>query len=288
MIRCHIPTLSYYEPNGGSNFFDPRKLKEALSNILVPFYPKLEVMDQFIGDFTHNSQVSTLVPKVDYSGGISSYPLLVLQVTAFKCGGVCVGVGLHHTLADGTSALHFINSWADTTRGFSPRVAPFMDRTLLRARVPPTPTFHRVEYDPSPPMNITTSHSDQSQSDNLRPSSVSIFKLTADQLNILKAKSNIENADDTMKYSTYNVITAHLWRCISKARGLSNDQATKLYISIDGQSRLKPPLPPGYFGNVIFHATPIARAGDLLFEPFTETIKRIHKLLKHTNDEYLR
>ena len=107
MTRYHVPTIYYYKPNGCSDFFDPGKLKEALSKILVPFYPiagrlgfdengRLEiicnaegvlfieaettsVMDQFIGDFD-NDEVLRLVPKVDYSEGISSYPLLVLQV----------------------------------------------------------------------------------------------------------------------------------------------------------------------------------------------------------------
>ncbi|XP_022722334.1 shikimate O-hydroxycinnamoyltransferase-like [Durio zibethinus] len=315
--RYHIPTVYYYKPNGSSNFFDPGKLKEALSKILVPFYPiagrlgldqngRLEiicnaegvlfieaestsVMDQFVGDFTDNSEVSRLVPTVDYSEGISSYPLLVLQVTTFKCGGISLGVGLQHTLADGTAALHFINSWADTARGLSPTIAPFMDRTLLRARVSPTPTFHHVEYDP-PPKIMTTGHSiltSESQSNDLKPSIVSLFKLTVDQLNILKAKPNIGNSD-SIKYSTYSILTSHLWRCISKARGLSNDQATKLYIPTDGRFRLNPPLPRGYFGNATFQATAIARAGDLLSEPFTNTVKRIHELLKQVNDEYLR
>ncbi|XVF65887.1 hypothetical protein PTKIN_Ptkin09bG0287100 [Pterospermum kingtungense] len=312
MIRYHVPTVYYYKANGCSNFFDPEKLKEALSKILVPFYPvagrlgfdengRLEIvcnaqgvlfieaettsaMDQFIGDYSDKSQVFRLVPKVDYSGRISSYPLLVLQVTTFKCGGVCLGVGFQHTLGDAASAFHFINSWADTARGLSPSTAPFMDRTLLRARVPPTPTSHHVEYDPPPSMLASESQSN----DLIRPSIVSIFNLTADQLNTLKAKPNIENADTT-RYSTYSVLTAHLWRCVSKARGLSDDQPTKLYVPIDGRSRLNPPLPSGYFGNVIFHATPIATAGDLQSEPFTNTIKRIHELvLKQVNDEYLR
>ncbi|XVF65884.1 hypothetical protein PTKIN_Ptkin09bG0286800 [Pterospermum kingtungense] len=159
-----------------------------------------------------------------------------------------------------------------------------MDRTLLRARVPPTPTSHHVEYDPPPSMLASESQSN----DLIKPSIVSIFNLTADQPNTLKAKPNIEHAD-TSRYSTYSVLTSHLWRCVSKARGLSDDQPTKLYVPIDGRSRLNPPLPSGYFGNVIFHATPSATAGDLQSEPFTNTIKRIHELvLKQVNDEYLR
>ncbi|XVE80818.1 hypothetical protein DITRI_Ditri15bG0011100 [Diplodiscus trichospermus] len=314
ITRYHIPTVYFYKkPAGCSNFFDPGKLKEALSKTLVPFYPiagrlgfdekgRLEiicneegvlfveaetssVMDQIIGDFSDNSK---LVPKVDYSGGISSYPLLVLQVTTFKCGGVCLGVGFQHTLGDGMSALHFINSWADTARGLSPSVAPFIDRTLLCARIPPTPTFQHAEFDPPPSMN-TTSHSIPTSDDLNKPSIVSIFELTVDQLNTLKAKPNAENGDTmTVKYSTYSVLAAHLWRCISKARGLSNDQPTKLHIPTDGRSRLKPPLPPGYFGNVIFSISTTARAGDLQSETFTDTAGRIRELLKLVDDEYLR
>ncbi|KAB2008887.1 hypothetical protein ES319_D10G130300v1 [Gossypium barbadense] len=261
MAKYHLPTIYYYKPNGSSDFFDTGRHKEALSKILVPFYPiagrlgydengRLEiicnaegvlfveaetsVMEHLIGDFTDYSQVFRLVPKVDYSGGISSYPLLVLQVTKFKCGGVCLGVG-----------------WADTSRGLSPAIAPFIDRSLFRARDPPTPKFHR-------------------------PSIVSTFKLTADQLNTLKAKANVANANGGIKYSSFNILAAHIWRY------------TKLRIPVDGRYKLDPPLPPGYFGNVIFSSALIAQAGDLETESFTDTIKRIHELLNQINDEYLR
>ncbi|OMO70074.1 Transferase [Corchorus olitorius] len=107
-MRFHPVTVYFYKPDGSSNFFDPKVLKDVLSEILVPFYPvagrlqydedgRLEimcngkgvlfieaetscVMDDMIGDFTNSSKVRNLAPKVDYSGGISSYPLLALQV----------------------------------------------------------------------------------------------------------------------------------------------------------------------------------------------------------------
>nr|WNN28530.1 shikimate hydroxycinnamoyl transferase [Gossypium barbadense] len=312
MTRYHIPTVYYYKPNGSSDFFDSGRLKEALSKILVPFYPiagrlgyvengRLEiicngegvlfveaeissVMEHLIGDFTENHQVLSLVPKVDYSEGMSSYPLIVLQVTKFKCGGVCLGVGIQHTLGDGAAALHFINSWADTSRGLTPAIAPFIDRTLLRARDPPTPKLHHVEYDPSPALKSAS----KSQSDDHKPSIVSTLALTADQLNTLKAKAKVANANGGIKYSSFNILAAHIWRCVSKARGLPADQDTKLYFPVDGRYRLDPPLPPGYFGNVIFTTALIAQAGDLETESFTDTIKRIHERLNQINDEYSR
>ena len=170
---------------------------------------------------------------------------------------------MQHTLADGPSALHFINSWADKARGLPLKVAPFFDRTLPRARCPPTPIFRHVEYEPSPPLK-------NSASTDPKPLVVSVLKLTADQLNSFKAKVTNENA--TTKYSTYSILTARIWRCATKARDLEDDQEVKLLMPIDGRRRLDPPLPLGYYGNVIFHATPIVRAGDLLSEPFVDTV----------------
>ena len=108
MTRYHVSTVYFYKPNGSSNFFDAKVLKDALSKILVPFYPiagrlgydengRLEivcnakgvlfteaettsVIDDLVKDFSDGSKVAQLVPKIDNSGGISSYPLLALQV----------------------------------------------------------------------------------------------------------------------------------------------------------------------------------------------------------------
>lgn len=184
-------------------------------------------------------------------------------------------------MADGPSALHFINSWADTARGLSPSIAPFLDRTLLRARDPPTPKFRHVEFESSPSLKTTT----EEAADQPRPSVVSVFNITADQVKAIKDKVN-GNSDT--KYSTYSILTSHIWRCATTARDLSSDQPIKLTIPIDGRNRLCPPLPPGYFGNVIFHAAPEAVAGEIQSEPFIDTVKRIHEILKEMNDEYLR
>ncbi|XVF07921.1 hypothetical protein REPUB_Repub06bG0180800 [Reevesia pubescens] len=318
MIMYHNSTVYFYKPKDScSNFFDSKVLKEALRKVLVPFYPiagrlgrdengRLEivcnaegvlfieaettsVIDDLVKDITNSSKVPQLVPKIDYSEGISSYPLIAFQVTTFKCGGVSLGVSSQHTAVDGPSGLHFINSWADTARGLSLSIAPFLDRTVLRARNPPTPRPSHVEFEPSPSLKMTNSTDDPESQPSPKPSIVSVFKITADQVNALKAKVN----DDTIssrntKYSTYSILTAHIWRSVTKARDLEKDQELKLTIPIDGRNRLKPPLPLGYFGNVIFLAAPVAVAGDLVSEPLIDTVKRIHEILKEMDDDYLR
>ncbi|KAK8509313.1 hypothetical protein V6N13_062361 [Hibiscus sabdariffa] len=302
MMPYHVSTVYFYKPNGGSNFFDTKVLKEALSKILVSFYPvagrfgydengRLEIVcngegvvfieaetssdsDDLVKDSADGSKFA-LVPKFDYSGAISSYPLLGLQVTSFKCGGVSLGVSIIHTLVDGHSGNLFINSWADMARGVSPSIAPVLDRTILQARDPPTSKFNHVEFEPS-----TESQSIPN------PSTVSAFKITDEQVKALKAK--VHDASNNTKYSTYNILAAHIWRCATEARDLAEDQEVKLLMPIDGRNRLQPRLPLGYFGNVIFNAASVARAGEIRSEPFLATVKRIQEILKEMNDEYLR
>ncbi|KAM0033328.1 putative quinate O-hydroxycinnamoyltransferase [Helianthus debilis subsp. tardiflorus] len=234
----HTPSVYFYRPNGAANFFDPAVMKEALSKALVPFYPmggrlkrdedgRIEidcqgqgvlfveaesdgVVDDY-GDFAPTLELRQLIPAVDYSQGIESYPLLVLQVTYFKCGGVSLGVGMQHHAADGASGLHFINTWSDMARGLDLTIPPFIDRTLLLARDPPQPAFEHIEYQPAPPMKTAPTTTNDQQ---VPETAVSIFKLTRDQLNALKAKS--KEAGNTISYSSYEMLSGHVWRCVCK------------------------------------------------------------------------
>lgn len=307
----HTPSVYFYRPTGSPNFFDGKVLKEALSKALVPFYPmggrlcrdedgRIEidckgqgvlfveaesdgVVDDF-GDFAPTLELRRLIPAVDYSQGIESYALLVLQITHFKCGGVSLGVGMQHHAADGASGLHFINTWSDMARGLDITIPPFIDRTLLRARDPPQPQFPHVEYQPPPTLEATEENAPNA--DTVPETSVSIFKLTRDQINTLKAKSKEDG--NTVNYSSYEMLAGHVWRSTCMARGLTQDQETKLYIATDGRARLRPSLPPGYFGNVIFTATPVAVAGDLQSKPIWYAASKIHDQLAIMDNDYLR
>ncbi|XP_011036967.1 PREDICTED: shikimate O-hydroxycinnamoyltransferase-like [Populus euphratica] len=312
----HVPTIYFYKPvNDSSSFFNPQVLKEALSKALVPFYHvagRLEkdengrmsilcnakgvlfveaetrsTIDE-LGDFTPHIEMLQFIPDVDRSN-IFSYPLLLLQATFFKCGGVCLGVGLHHILGDGTSAIHFINSWSVIARGLSLTTPPFIDRTLLDARVPPIPAMHHVEYDPPPPLN--THHSGDPTLEiqsNPKPTCAKILTITSDQLRTLKNKSRKDVVDGTINYSTFEILAAHIWQCTCKARGITNDQATKLHIPTDGRSRLNPPLPAGYCGNVLFTTAILGLSGEIQSKPLVHTIAKIRGALKRMDNEYLR
>ncbi|KAJ8562173.1 hypothetical protein K7X08_011464 [Anisodus acutangulus] len=303
--RIHLLTVYFYKPNGSSNFFDNKLMKEALSNVLVSFYPmagrlardeqgRIEIncngegvlfveaesdacVDDF-GDFTPCLELRKLIPTVDTSGDISSFPLVIFQVTRFKCGGVSLGGGVFHTLSDGLSSIHFINTWSDIARGLSVATPPFIDRTLLRAGEPPTLSFEHIEYHPPPSLNSSLKNR---ESTGPKPSTTAMLKFSSEQLGLLKSKSKHEG-------STYEILAAHIWRCMCKARALPDDQLTKLHVATDGRSRLCPTLPPGYLGNVVFTATPMAKSCELQSEPLTNSAKRIHSALSKMDDNYLR
>jgi len=103
----HTLSVYFYKTSTTSNFFNAKSMKEALSKVLVLFYPmsgrlfynkdnRVEIdcdsqgvffveadTDSFIDDFGNfppTMHLRQLIPIVDYSSGIGTYPLLVLQV----------------------------------------------------------------------------------------------------------------------------------------------------------------------------------------------------------------
>ncbi|XP_024156676.1 shikimate O-hydroxycinnamoyltransferase [Rosa chinensis] len=244
----HTPLVYFYKPSDiagagkGNNFFDMRVLKDALSKALVPFYPlagrlrqkkdkgengRIEIdcnaegalfavadssfcIDDF-GDFAPTPEFERgLIPTVDYSDGISSFPLLLVQITYLKCGGVALGLGVDHRVSDGLSTLHFINTWSDMARGLEVAIRPSMDRTILRARDPPRSLSdynHHIAY---PPRN---------KHESTAATTVTSFRFTREHINVLKAMSTMTIADDDdmttlpFKFTTFEVFAGHVWRC---------------------------------------------------------------------------
>ncbi|PWA92180.1 shikimate O-hydroxycinnamoyltransferase [Artemisia annua] len=303
--NSHTMGVQFYRSNGTANFFDTKVMKDALSKVLVAFYPlagrlnedkhgrieidcqgqgvlfveaESNVVIDYFGDFAPTLELQKLFPKIDYSLGSESIPIVVVQVTFFKCGGVSLGLGIHHCVADGASMLHCLNTWSNMARGLGITLPPIIDRTILRARDPPQPTFKHVEYEPFPRKSSLESSLDENIN--------SIFKVTREQLNMLKAKS--KEGGNTINFSTFEILSGHVWKCVCKARGLSGDQETRLFIPIDGRTRLEPRLAPGYLGNGIFTTTAIALAGDIQSSPSWYASSKIRDALAIMNNDYLR
>ncbi|KAK9268877.1 hypothetical protein L1049_000642 [Liquidambar formosana] len=180
----HVPTLYFYRP--GENWlaqFDYiiKTLRDSLSCALVHFYPlagrlrwqgaggrlelecnamgaqlieaeleaKLEDLSDF---FSPPPRFEYLLPSVDYSTTIQELPLLLVQLTRFRCGCFSLGQRISHAVTDGQGALHFISEWTSLARGEPLGAAPFLDRKVLRAGKPPAapPRFDHSDLDDPP------------------------------------------------------------------------------------------------------------------------------------------
>ncbi|KAF5208067.1 Shikimate o-hydroxycinnamoyltransferase, partial [Thalictrum thalictroides] len=287
-------------PNSSSNdpnFFCVETLKSSLAKVLVTFYPfagrlcaddktgRLEIdcngegvlfvkvvtdstIDEF-GDFTPSMKTrKLLVPTVDTT--ISSCPLLLVQVTFFKCGGISLGTGIHHMVSDGASSLHFVNSWSNVTRGLDVTVVPFLDRSVLTARNPPTAMFNHTEYHRNPMAKMQA-----------ETFSSALLSLSKDQVNMLKRKAN-------NSYSTYETIASHVWRTACVARGLDAMDESRLYITADARARLEPPIPREYLGNAIFTSSVITKVGEITSNTIEHTANKIRQAISRLDNEYLR
>ncbi|TVU39811.1 hypothetical protein EJB05_13251, partial [Eragrostis curvula] len=251
--RLHMASIGVYRrgPDGGSSFMDGERMRRALAEALVPFYPlaglasaatatggvlfvEADAEDATVddyGDFAPTVEIRGLAPAVvgEYTGDVSASSLLLLQVTRFKCGGVCLGVNAHHYVADGISTSHFVNSWAQLCRGARISSAPFIDRTLLRARADPSLIQH-VEYLPPPPALPATAAKLLRLSAATADEAVGIFKLTRSDL--ARLRSRLPASSERRRPSTFAVVAAHLWRCVSLARGLPPEQPTMLLTAV--------------------------------------------------------
>ncbi|XP_010065637.3 omega-hydroxypalmitate O-feruloyl transferase [Eucalyptus grandis] len=150
-------------------------IRESLAKALVQFYPFagrlvmgidgriavrctgegvpfVEVTSE--DDIAALGDISTINPTmlrklVKHSDGaptILEVPLLSVQVTTFKCGGIVVGIVMNHVLVDGKALTDFIACWSDLAQAKPPSVLPFLDRSVLRARQPPRINLPHHEY----------------------------------------------------------------------------------------------------------------------------------------------
>ncbi|KAK4479657.1 hypothetical protein RD792_015185, partial [Penstemon davidsonii] len=293
MHNYHTPTVYFYRrPPGVANFFDSAVLKAALGRALVAFYPaagRLNMNEDGRIEINCNSE-GVLFVEAESDGSLDDLgeyftpkpDLILIPIVDYSLDvSTCIvpGVRNEHHLSDGISALHFINTWADISRGLDITFPPVIDRSHLSARHPPQPQFDHIEYyQPAPTMNFPSDASLET----IQP----VFKLTRDQLNSLK--SNCNDNKNNIFYSSFEVLGGHVWRCVCKARGLTEDQETRIRIPIDGRSRFQPPPPRGYYGNVSFSNTRIAVSGEIVSKPLKHVVSIIHDAIVQMNNDYLR
>ncbi|CAH9072970.1 unnamed protein product [Cuscuta epithymum] len=247
---------------------------------------------QDVGDLVYpNPAFRQLVTSTFDFLGKHDQPLCIVQVTSFTCGGFVMGVSTNHAAFDGSGFHTFLQNLASQARNNSLAVVPCNDRSLLAARSPPRVTFPHPEL---LKLNLPDGLEMAPQVFNCLNDQLSfhIFHLTSANIHNLKAKANATPSLDVLKtkVTSFNVITAHIWRCKALSCDVENniERLSTVLFAVDIRSRLNPPLPPSYAGNAVLTAFATAKCGELEEGPFWKTVQMVYEGAARVTDEYAR
>lgn len=180
---------------------------------------------------------------------------------------------------DGIGAMEFVNSWGETARGIPIKVPPFLDRSILKARNPPKPEFTHNEF---------AEIEDISDSSKLYQEEMMYksFCFDPDKLEQLKAKAKEDG--NVTKCTTFEALSAFVWKARTQALQMKPDQKTKLLFAVDGRSRFDPSIPQGYFGNAIVLTNALCHASEIVEHPLSAAVKLVQQAVKMVTDSYMR
>uniref|UniRef100_A0ACD5UVT6 Uncharacterized protein n=1 Tax=Avena sativa TaxID=4498 RepID=A0ACD5UVT6_AVESA len=219
-----------------------------------------------------------------YPGCDGAEELLLVQATRFRCGSFVLGFTMHHKVADGPGMWNFMVAWGQATRGVAIDPVPVHDRTSLFApRGPPQIRFeHRgVEVKP---------RDEKPGSDGIvhAGDKVVVHNVHFSREWIMELKSRVSEGG-RRSYTTLQCLAAHLWRCVTKARGLDGGQPTRIRIAVNGRTRMRRPrVPEGYTGSVVLWAWPTTTARELLDRPLRCAVELISREVARMDDAYFR
>ncbi|XP_010064180.2 uncharacterized acetyltransferase At3g50280 [Eucalyptus grandis] len=219
-------------------------LDMTVADILSPTYVP-DVVQSF---FDHDR-------AIDHDGHTLS--LLSVQVTELA-DGVFIGLSMNHAIADGTSFWLFFNSWSEI---FQAQEKGAVD--VVQLSRPPVLTRWFPENHPGP---LSLPYTDDPSSFLARFESPElrerVFHFSADAIAELKAEANRQCG--TTNISSFQSLTALIWRCITRARHFPPNQVTGCRMAANNRARLDPQLSPEYFGNSINFLRTAATVGELL------------------------
>ncbi|KAL2507384.1 HXXXD-type acyl-transferase family protein [Forsythia ovata] len=314
--RVFTPTVYFYRLNESDFHHEPimKVLKDALRSILVPYYPfsgrlretkngKLEVFfgpDQGVllvearsdvaladlGDLTvSNPAWIKLIYRFpnEEQYKVIDMPLLIAQVTRFRCGGFSLGLRVCHCLCDGLGAMQFLSAWAATAKTGSLVINPnpCWDRETFRARDAPKVEFPHTEF-----KRIDDSSSLTKSLWEVKPVQ-KCYRISQEfQIHV----KNLAQSDGNFSCTSFDAMAAHVWRSWVKALEVKPlDYELRLTFSVNARPKLKnPPLKDGFYGNALCVACATSTVQRLVNGQLSETARLVQEARLGVTEEYLR
>ncbi|XP_020239596.1 uncharacterized acetyltransferase At3g50280 [Cajanus cajan] len=207
-------------------------------------------------------------------------PLLSIQVTELV-DGVFIGCSMNHVIGDGTSYWNFFNTWSHIfqaqAQGHAHDHVPIISHPPIHKRWFPEGC--------GPLINLPFKHHEEFISRFEAPLlRERIFHFSAHSIAKLKAKANLES--NTTKISSFQSLSALVWRCITRARSLPYNERTSCKFSTNNRTRMEPALAEEYFGNSIHTLSAgTATAGELLENDLGWAAWKLHVSVANHNDK---
>ncbi|KAA0064401.1 hypothetical protein IC582_015500 [Cucumis melo] len=216
---------------------------------------------------------------VNYDG--QTLPLLSIQVTELL-DAVFIACSFNHCLGDGTSFWNFFNMWSEIFQ------APSSEDGHAIISISQPPILERWfpdGYDPiiNLPFTDPSQFISRFEAPELRRR---FFHFSAKSIADLKAKANEEC--DTKDISSFQTLTALVWRAITRARRIPLDQSTCCMMSANYRRRLKPALRENYLGNMITSVKADAKVGELVERRLGWGAWKLHEAVKNLTYEKIR
>ncbi|KAK7263157.1 hypothetical protein RJT34_30742 [Clitoria ternatea] len=260
-VQHPINTVSYHIvcDNVGALFVHAVAHNTTVADILQPHY-----VPPILRSFFPLNGVK------NYQG--TSQPLLAVQVTELL-DGTFIGCTVNHAVADGKSFWHFMNSWAEISRGSH--------------KISKLPSFERFFFNGiNRPIRFPFAKKEQKEEKHSKTPPERFFHFTKEKIAQLKSKANAEANTD--KISSLQALLTHLWRSVIRCKGV-DPQEEMIYLLIIGvRPRMVPPLAEDYFGNAMVCDFVRVKGGELLLGGLGKGALEMNKLISLCTHEKIR
>ncbi|KAL0289850.1 UNVERIFIED_CONTAM: Benzyl alcohol O-benzoyltransferase [Sesamum angustifolium] len=306
-LRFQLPLIQFFRKNPAMDRKDPVKLiRDALAKALVFYYPfagrlremagrKLVVectgegalfieadADVRLEQFGDTLQppfpcMEELLYDVPGSSDMMNCPLLLIQITRLKCGGLILALRANHTISDGFGLSRFGSAMAELARGAEiPSVLPVWQRHLLSACDPPHVSYMHHEYE-----NIPDTRETLIPLDNMVQRS---FFFGPGEISALRRHLPLH----LRRCTTFELLAACIWRCRTIAISPDPNEEVRIICFVNGRRLFNPPLPAGYYGNVVASPLAISTAESLCKQPLHFALELVMEAKSKVTEDYIK
>lgn len=250
---------------------------------------------------SHMSQLGELrTPKPAYSELVKflmndegkelrDKPLLLFQLTQFRCGGLALASRANHCILDGISGREFQANLASFSRGEGLIVRPNADRTVFKARNPPKISYPHYEYSKLIDVQTVFSVRGMSTPTLKQPLPLAPRLVYVSPERIARLKSEALKDGKHKNCTAFHVTTAKIWKARSIAIGMPDDRISTLLFPVDVRKRVVPPAPDGFAGNALVPGFARASVHELKTEAVSFIVGKVQEGLDRLHDdEYLK